>query len=104
MLNCAVLIETVFYSILFCYFLLYVKCFLWQRGEKKKGSAYNSLSNEIPVVLFIGMERLHGVTVIKKDSERPLTIGWRTQPNMPLSAVSRRRNYKLDLNKQTAAA
>ena len=54
----------------------------------------------------VGMARLQCTTVIKRDSERPLTIGWWVEPNMSFlrGAVCRRRNYKLDLNKQTAAA
>lgn len=53
----------------------------------------------------IGMARLQYITVIKRDSERPLTTGWWAEPNMSFlrGAVCRRRNYKLDLNKQTAA-
>lgn len=55
------------------------------------------------------MARLQCTTVIKRDRERPSTIGWWVEPNMSVfffqrGAVCRRRNYKLDLNKQTAAA
>lgn len=45
-------------------------------------------------------------TVMKRDSEHPLMIGYWTEPKTSFrrGAACRRCNYKLDLNKQTAAA
>lgn len=54
----------------------------------------------------VAMARMERTTLIKWGSERPLTIGWRAEAKVPFlrGAVCRRCNYKLDLNKQTAAA